>query len=275
MTLLPTYDELLWAYQHGGFHRGDAEGEVHHEDVAVSEHGVHADPHGYYQHQIFDPHTAEHEYILDTGDMHPADHQYQHDVEADWRGESQIHAERTHYEDHSHHMGTPFWRGDHYDDHHKIDEDFKHDTLTHAYHAGDTYAHDTSHHDGEQLKHDIEHEYDELFHMIESKTKHPVEHTDITYKTLPLDRKEHDIAHPYHSSDFRHDVTVPVVHEEDTHHGGHHMPRETVEAHHEAAVDADHYVVAAHPAVYGEEHRYMTEAPVVHNDRRYYADERI
>ena len=44
----------------------------------------------------------------------------------------------------------------------------------------------------------IEHQYDELFHEIESQTKRGTEHRDLTYKTVPLHRKEHEISHPYH-----------------------------------------------------------------------------
>ena len=108
--------------------------------------------------------------------------------------------------------------------------------------------------------HDIEHEYDKLFHMIESKTKHPIEHKDITYKTLPLDRKEHEISHPYHSSDFQHgpthETTAHVeVHEEDTHHGGHHAEAGAHHgAHHAERVyhDEQHYHAA--PVFAAEQH---------------------
>ena len=44
-----------------------------------------------------------------------------------------------------------------------------------------------------------------MFHEIEAETKHGVEHHDVTYKTLPLHRKQHEISHPYHESDFARD----------------------------------------------------------------------
>ena len=102
MDLLPTYDDLLWAYQHGGFHHADAEGEIHHEDIAIdeSETAIDEDPYyGYHQHRAFDPYIADKEYVLDHGDLHPAHHGYhkEHDERMDWRGESQIHAEQSHY----------------------------------------------------------------------------------------------------------------------------------------------------------------------------------
>jgi len=62
--------------------------------------------------------------------------------------------------------------------------------------------------------HDIEHEYDQLFHEIEAQTIHGVEHTDVTYKMVPVEGKLHEVG--------RH----VDVHEEDYHHGR--------EAHHEA-----------------------------------------
>jgi hypothetical protein len=196
LPVLPSYEELLWAYQHGGFHHGDAEGEVHHEDVWADE-SHH--PHGEFAHQIdhpyFEEHRADHEYVRDHGVMHPAAQHYadQHEdwrTHPDWQAEAAPHEAR-HFEDPHHHEGGPYHRGDHYDDHHKTDEDFRHDTLAHSYHPGDTYGHDVTYHGGAQIMHDIEHQYDQLFHEIEAQTKHGVEHTDVHYKTLPLDRKDH------------------------------------------------------------------------------------
>ena len=44
--------------------------------------------------------------------------------------------------------------------------------------------------------HDIEHEYDQLFHEIEAQTEHGVEHHDVEHHMLPLDGGEGH-AHPY------------------------------------------------------------------------------
>lgn len=68
--------------------------------------------------------------------------------------------------------------------------------------------------------HDIEHQYDELFHEIEAETKHGVEHHDVTYKTLPLHRKEHDddpVASTFHAGDAHFDEHVDTS-SEDHHH---------------------------------------------------------
>lgn len=186
MTLLPTYDELLWAYQHGGFHHADAEGEVHHEDVAIDESLPVADTHHYYEHKVFDPHVADREFVLGTGDLHPADHKWHadHDGDVDWRIPAAVHAEMGAFEDHHIHA-QPFWRGG---DHTAVVTEVHHDVAPVLHPVVDTFVH----HHSDELKHDIEHEYDELFHMIESETKHPIEHTEITYKTLPL----HGAAHP-------------------------------------------------------------------------------
>lgn len=76
-----------------------------------------------------------------------------------------------------------------------------------------TQVQDTDvHQDSSKLALDIEKEYDTLFHKIEAETGHGVEHHDVTYKTLPLHRKEYAIAHDYHTSDFYDDHQVhPAV----------------------------------------------------------------
>lgn len=123
MPVLPSYEELLWSYQHGGFHQGDAEGEIHHEDVDEERdddyYGDHHDT--YYGHDelpLYTPHLAEHEYTMDHGEQHPTPQHYEHDHHQDFRTEDHQgdYHEGRHYENPEHHEGGAFWRGDHYDD---------------------------------------------------------------------------------------------------------------------------------------------------------------
>lgn len=75
MPTVPSYEELLWAYQHGAgveheggyHHREDHSEVVHHEDVAAEEHysGAH---HEREHAPVFRPHLAEEEYVMDHGD---------------------------------------------------------------------------------------------------------------------------------------------------------------------------------------------------------------
>ena len=151
LELMPTYDDLLWYYQHGGYHHGDAEGEVHHEDVAVDE----SDPldddvnFEYHQHQAFDPSVADKEYVLYHGDLHPADHQYHHDYEdhTDWRGESEIYADQWHYRDLDHHSPKPFWREQH-GGHNHHSEAVEHGAPLDGSHTQFDYNHDVGEHHG-------------------------------------------------------------------------------------------------------------------------------
>jgi len=55
-----------------------------------------------------------------------------------------------------------------------------------------------------QVMHDIEHEYDQMFDMFELKTSHPVSHPyEVTYKTLPVNIKHHDVYPPVIVDDHR------------------------------------------------------------------------
>ena len=153
--------------------------------------------------QKHNPEHYRHDVYREAG---PADHTY-HDERRfdDHRHEAEHHSD--------HHEGGPYWRGDHYDDHDKTDEDFRHDTTEHTYHGGDTYGHDVDYHEGTQLMHDIEHEYDQLFHEIEAQTKHGVEHHDVEHALLPLDGGEGH-AHPYPvEHEVSHAHPYPVEHE--------------------------------------------------------------
>ena len=137
---------------------------VHHEDVADERRLLGE----YYSHTReaphYNPHLAQQEYILDHGAEHPAPHHYEHEHEShrDFHSpeEQQFYHDRRVIEEPRDHMGGPYWRGDHYDDHHKTDEDFRHDSDAHEYHPGDAYGHDTNYHQGKQVLHDIAHEYD-------------------------------------------------------------------------------------------------------------------
>ena len=64
----------------------------------------------------------------------------------------------------------------------------------------DDYNHDAEYHAGTGMMHDVEHEFDRLFHEIEQHTEHGVEHHDIHYETL---HKAEPDAHPHEGTDFR------------------------------------------------------------------------
>lgn len=170
---------------------------------------MHDEDHFGHELPLFDPHRATHEWIMDHGDDHIAPHHY-----ADHDEQTLLERGDHHYDGEyarEHHTGSPYWRGDGHEDQHLQGEDYRHDSDEHHYHAGDVYGHDADYHGGKAIMHDIEHSYDQLFHEIESETKHGVEHHDVEFKTLPLHRKTHDVTHPYSTIDFK-----------DTHHDDHH-----------------------------------------------------
>merc|ERR1712160_134889 len=83
----------------------------------------------------------------------------------------------------------------HGDDHRT---DFGHGDAAHEHHNehGQDYTHDTDFHDGHALMGQIEHEYDELFHEMEHRTKHGVEHHDISFVERTItDHEGHREAH--------------------------------------------------------------------------------
>ena len=126
---------------------------------------------------------------LDDREHHPQHVDQHHDTHGiehypdDWRHETPTHW--THHDEYrrlpeSYHAGD-FELPHHLDGH--VDQDYRHDPHDGGY-AGDSYSHDVNYHGGTGMMHDIEHEFDELFHELEARTEHGVEHHDIHYTTL-------------------------------------------------------------------------------------------
>ena len=93
---------------------------------------------------------------MDHGDDHPTPHHYEHDREA------------------------AYHRGD-------TEAYFDEQQQQHSYYHNDDegYNRDVERHGGRRLMSDIENEYNQLYHEIESETSHGIQHHDI-YKTVPL-----------------------------------------------------------------------------------------
>ena len=68
---------------------------------------------------------------------------------------------------------------------HSFDGDFE----LHNEHSRD-YTHDSNFHGGHGLMGQIEHEFDDLFHNMEHKTLHGIEHHDVHYPEMSL--SDHD-----------------------------------------------------------------------------------
>mmetsp|Transcript_6507 Transcript_6507/g.7784 ORF Transcript_6507/g.7784 Transcript_6507/m.7784 type:complete len:293 (+) Transcript_6507:1414-2292(+) len=116
------------------------------------------------------------------------------------------------------------WNKDtyHYAPDHSFEGDFnlrEHHGEPHNEHGQD-YTHDVKYHDGHALMGQVEHEYDELFHELEHKTLHGVEHHDVHYPEMSLkdvDKDGHEGV-----TDFRAESTKDDHHTyEDQHYGGH------------------------------------------------------
>ena len=93
------------------------------------------------------------------------------------------------------------WRSDHHTIWHP---DTYHVAPGHASHHsihGDDYNHDVNYHDGHALMGQIEHEYDELFHELEGRTLHGVEHKTVHYPEMSITAR--DIGPQHGIVDYR------------------------------------------------------------------------
>ena len=101
---------------------------------------------------------------------------------------------------------------------HEGHESWHHDVVIETpYHD---YAHDIEEHHGEGLISDLEHDYDDLWQIIEGQSHFGVEHHDI--ETFDYYHPEHH-GYDHHSMHDVHDEHHNDAHyEHDDHYGGHH-----------------------------------------------------
>jgi hypothetical protein len=166
-----------------GHFAGEEHGEYHYIEPEKDHHMGH-----YYSYE------DDREHHPQTVDQHHDTHGIEHHPD-DWL---------THYGEHGDH--GEFDRNDFADEQH-MGHDFSQDDFSEHHegsklgdhHDDGSYVHDVEYHHGAELKRDIEHEFDELYHDLESRTQHGVEHHDIHYTTQH--RSEQD-AHPQEGTDF-------------------------------------------------------------------------
>ena len=122
--------------------------------------------------------------------------------------------------------------------------------------------------------HDIEHEYDQLFHMIESKTHHGVEHRDIIYKTLPFDGFEDDEDEQNGEAETNGEEVTDDAAEENETYSEHYHPSDA------PVLYEDHRLGSPHGTLLSDHHSEVVYAhsepvyhvpiyhdPVIHGDR--------
>jgi len=191
-----------------GHFAGEEHGEYHYIEPERTQHLGH-----YYS---YEDDVEHHPQLSDEHhNVHGIEHRpddWKHDTRTHWvHHDTYRHVPEHTYTGFEHELGI-----DHHGDRH-IGQDFRHDVDAHGYHPGDSYKHDVEYHGGSALSHEVEHEYDELFHEIEQDTKHGVEHHDVHYQTvLPVARDDH----PQKGTDFHttshfdhHEYVEPAHHQ--------------------------------------------------------------
>ena len=227
------YDQLFHELEHRTKH-GVEHHDVQFVDRTLVDHNI-DDPHHHDKHvhdfqavTDQDAHwMAGHADGFGYGDAHhgdyvaPAHGDYYHGDDY-WYGE---HSAPVHHGDHVVHEGEHHGNVHHGDFVHGDDGHDLHETQD------PDYNHDINYHDGHKLMGQIEHEYDELFHELEARTEHGVEHHDISFVESTIVDHEHD--DPQHHDKHIHDFQAVPYH--DGHYGGHHNEHYD-DAHHD-----DHY----------------------------------
>lgn len=196
-----------------GHYAGEEHGEYHYLDRHVD--GHHGTYYSYGDEQEYSP-------------AHAADYHDTHGIEHfpdDWI------TDVDHHDSHHPYYSRDHYAGHHGDAHHLEGHDFAHHDTGHPSYAGDLYNHDSEYHFGADMKHDIEHSYDQLFHDIERDLHHGVEHHDVETATFHSrhDDHPHDVDYhydsPHHESHYDvHPYTHVTGHEHaDLHHEGHNV----------------------------------------------------